>query len=51
MGEISAEEASVMGANPLRRLEFVNGFLGFDAFLAVGCHELAFFTFFSLYFS
>ena len=35
VGEVSAE-ASVVGADPLRRLEFVNGFLGFDAFLAVG---------------
>ena len=43
VSEVSAEEASVVGADPLRRLEFVNGFLGFDAFLTVGvvfCFEV-----------
>ena len=43
VGEVSTEEASVVGADPLRRLEFVNGFLGFNAFLAVGvvfCFEV-----------
>ena len=36
VSEVPTEEASIVGADPLRRLEFVNGFLGFDAFLAVG---------------
>ena len=43
VSEVPTEEASVVGADPLRRLEFVDGFLGFDAFLAVGvvfCFEV-----------